>query len=556
MKIKRLALFMTVISFCLNLCFSPAAVNAAFDVPRVNEQLNTTVIPNHVALSWTDDPKTTQTITWSTSTIVNKGLVQYREIKQEDKYTKNFNAGVAEKFVTAVERNDAPGEMNIFSATLKGLKVGKTYTYRVGDGQNWSEYSTFTTENPALDSFKMLLFADSQNDKADYQVWHDTLFSAYGANKDAKFFVTMGDQSDQGQNFYYFNNWFDAATGVINKIPDMPLMGNHECRDGHAVGKDSVYGDPTYYLKLFKLPNNGPEGYKGKAYSYDYGNAHFTVLDSQIFEQYKTEETREKGIQAQIAWLDKDLSTTDKAWKFVLYHRPQYYLKTIRTSTYMKAFEPTFDKYHVDMVLHGHDHGMARTYPIKNGEYMSKPSEGTVYFVTGRTNLNTKSDISPKVWNAFAFDPQDLPVYQTAEISKTKLIIKTFEQNGRLVDNFVIDKANPDNSTITVPSGKLDEARLVVFGNAITWGAKPVKDKNGSWYVDLSMIASVMDAKYDKEKNTLTYKKPKQTVTLTDDMFKDGVRKMISLDGLRQLGFECIHQEKTNLILVEKISNS
>lgn len=549
MRNKYLAL-LAAIMVCMVLHASPVTVQAAFDAPAVNEQLNTGVTPTHIYLSWSDNPKTTQTVTWWTNDTIQKSLVQYREVNKSEDSNKTIE-GTTEHFVTAVELHDKPGQMNVHTVNLTGLKPGQTYTYRVGDGRNWSDYSTFTTENPKAESFKVLLFADSQNDKANYQQWHDTLVTAYEKNKDAKFFINLGDMSDQGQDFHFFNNWFDASAGVINKIPQMPVLGNHECREGVVNG---IYGDPVYFKKLFKVPNNGPEGMKVTNYSFDYGNAHFVMLDSQILEQYKTPEAQKQAIQAEIEWLDKDLAGSQKTWKFVLYHRSQYYLKTTRTSTYMKAFEPTLDKYHVDAVICGHDHGMCRTWPIKDGQYMSKPADGTIYFTTGRTNLNTKSDINIKVWNAFQFDPQDLPVYQTMEVTSNKATIKTFETSGRLIDVLHIDKKNPDNSTLMVPSGRLEEPRMILFGSPITYGSLP-QEKNGTWYVDFKIIVDVMDAKYDKESNTLTFKKPKKTVQLTDAMFLDGKRKLISIDALRSIGFECSHQEKTNFILIERINN-
>lgn len=35
------------------------------------------------------------------------------------------------------------------------------------------------------------------------------------------------------------------------------------------------------YLNLFDLPLNGPEGLQKQAYSYDYGDVHFSVIDTQ-----------------------------------------------------------------------------------------------------------------------------------------------------------------------------------------------------------------------------------------------------------------------------------
>ena len=38
------------------------------------------------------------------------------------------------------------------------------------------------------------------------------------------------------------------------------------------------------------------------------------------------------------------------------------------------------EKYGVDLVFNAHDHAIARTYPIKAGALMKKPSEGVIYY--------------------------------------------------------------------------------------------------------------------------------------------------------------------------------
>jgi acid phosphatase type 7 len=51
------------------------------------------------------------------------------------------------------------------------------------------------------------------------------------------------------------------------------------------------------------------------------------------------------------------------------------------------------EKYHVELVSSGHDHGIVRTYPIKNGAFKEKTSQGIIYYVAGQSGGKTYSNI-------------------------------------------------------------------------------------------------------------------------------------------------------------------
>ncbi|MDI6604515.1 MAG: fibronectin type III domain-containing protein, partial [Thermoanaerobacteraceae bacterium] len=146
------------------------------------------VMPDHITLTWTQDPMTTQTITWRTDTTVNSGKVQYgkdsalKDAKTVDEKARKFTSDL--------------GDMNIHSVTLTGLEPGTKYYYKVGDGTNWSDIHTFTTEAKDTNSFKFLIFGDSQSGVAtdpQYGPWKTTIQNSFKANPDAKFFINVGD---------------------------------------------------------------------------------------------------------------------------------------------------------------------------------------------------------------------------------------------------------------------------------------------------------------------------------------------------------------------------
>ncbi len=392
------------------------------------QQSGASATPDHITLTWTGDPSTTVTISWRTDASVSRGLVQYQEgdllgVKASEKEADGRD------FVTDL------GPSRIFTVTLTDLLPDKKYSYRVGDGEHWSKKHSFHTADPQVRSFKFLVFSDSQSSVSGpqpYGAWRDTVQKAYASHPDAKFMVCLGDLVDYGQKGAHWNAWFAASAGVIDSIPIMPVTGNHESYGS----KDTTR--PEYYLAQFALPSNGPEGLKGQVYSFDYGRVHFAVLDSQQEEQRKYGDIL--GVQK--AWLDADLSASKAPWKIVFLHRPPYGIKADRPNEEIKvAFCPIIEKHRVDLVFSGHDHGIARTHPIRGGVYGEKPLQGTIYYVVGRSGDKTYTDISSMPWNAFFCNPLDQPNYFLIEVDGSKLTVNAIKQDGTVLDSFSIDKA-------------------------------------------------------------------------------------------------------------------
>nr|WP_231969080.1 metallophosphoesterase [Thermoanaerobacterium sp. RBIITD] len=128
------------------------------------------------------------------------------------------------------------------------------------------------------------MFGDSQSGVAtdpQYGPWKTTIQNSFKANPDAKFFVNVGDLVEIGQMYAHWNNWFDAAKGVIDTIPEMPVQGNHETYQS----KNYDSAKPKDFVNQFVVPQNGPDSLKGQTYSFDYGNAHIVMLDSQEDEE-------------------------------------------------------------------------------------------------------------------------------------------------------------------------------------------------------------------------------------------------------------------------------
>ncbi len=456
-----------------------------------------TAIPDHVTLTWSGDPTTTQTITWRTDSTVTRGVVQFSQGLAGRAAATSAQAAAA---VTETLKSSL-GDMSLHSVTLSGLRPGTTYSYRVGDGSsNWSVPVSFTTAQTGTNSFKFLIFGDSQSGIAgnpEYGPWRTNVHAAVAANPSACFLINVGDLTEEGQAYEHWNNWYDACKDIINTIPEMSCQGNHETYNMGWLPPSGASSEPYEYVHQFKVPQNGPNGLKGQTYSWDYGNVHFVIVDSQYDEEV-TQETRVARfpgttfLDLQKNWLDNDLRSTNKLWKVVIFHKTPYYNKASRANEVIKAaFTPIIDKYHVDIVFNGHDHGISRTYPIKNDTFVSTPGAGTVYYVTGRSGNKKYDDLSKKVWDQFFYDSVDLPSYIVAEVNGSTLSLKAFKQNGTLVDNYSISKATGRDTPATVLPARYANTQVVVYGNeAKDSASNPINAvQNGStWYVPLNFV--------------------------------------------------------------------
>ncbi len=385
-------------------------------------------MPQHVTLTWAGDPRTTQTIAWKTPVPCAGGQVQYAEAAAGGGLPGNAAMVTAQAEPLLTEG----GNMMLHTATLTGLKPGTRYLYRVGGGSGWSEPRSFTTAAEKTSGFKFLVFGDTQSDR--YDAWRAVLRQAFAANPDAAFLTVVGDLVEAGQDYDQWDAWFNAAHEVLGVIPVMPLTGNHE-------NYTPLWGErspPTLFIAQFRLPGNGPAGLKGQVYSFDYGEVHFVMLDSQAREEARFVPDM---LERQKAWLEKDLAATDKKWKVVFFHKPPYHSKAVRGNDDVRtAFVPVLDRYHADVVFNGHEHVYARTYPLRDSAVAYEPAAGTVYVTTGRAGAKVHGNMHANDWHEVYYNPEDEPNYLVVKVTNRRLAVEVYKLSGALIDSWQIEK--------------------------------------------------------------------------------------------------------------------
>ena len=381
--------------------------------------------PEQIVLTWSEESATTQTISWKMDT--GAGLVQYGEAAARPAAVGAFRTVPAQAAVLATNL----GEVKQFTATLRQLRPGVRYTYRVGDGVTWSAWRSFRTAPYQSSKVKFLVFGDSQS--VTYQLWGNTLKKALQANPDAAFMVNMGDLVDVGQDYGQWKGWLEAGQGVIDSIPVVPVVGNHE-----TYTPNRTYSRPQLFTSQLSLPRNGPAELRGQVYSLEYGDVHVAVLDSQMGEERAFVPY---SLFLQQEWLKKDLAHSRKPWNIVLTHRPFYGNRKAKDSAALrKAFVPILQAAKVDVVFTAHEHVYARSVPL-DGNGNGFP--GTIHVAAGRSGTKTYPDPAQQVWNESFYNPLDEPNYLTVEVGRNVLLVKAFKASGALLDMWSLHKLRP-----------------------------------------------------------------------------------------------------------------
>ena len=207
-------------------------------------------------------------------------------------------------------------------------------------------------------------------------------------------------------------------------------------------------------------------------FSFDYGNAHWTVLDANATVDWTTTELTD--------WVANDLAAAkDATWRFVSFHQPGFNSsKTHFDEQYMRILSPILEAGKVDVVWNGHVHNYQRSYPLKfvpapengakplkgkdgrvpksrrvagkltldksfDGQSDTSP-QGVIYVVTGAGGqhlYNPEQQDDPASWQEFTYKHvSKVHSLTVADVDGPTLTVRQLTADGEEVDRFVIKK--------------------------------------------------------------------------------------------------------------------
>ncbi len=255
--------------------------------------------------------------------------------------------------------------------TLTGLTPNTKYFYRLKtNGTIVQATNYFTTMHAVGDTSDMFFtivgdFGQSSSGETDVANLQDA--------DDPPMIITVGDNAYQnGTQSDWDNNVFSQYRNVMRRALFIPTLGNHDLNNvGNANWASSAE------ILMFLLPENAavtPANEIERYFSFDNGDAHFTILDSNSCCQ--TEQTN---------WIAGDLAASTRKWKFVFFHHTAYscasgFASFGSNTTVRNAWGPLFEANGVDIAFDGHDHIYERT--TKRDDY-GGDGKGTYYIMDG-----------------------------------------------------------------------------------------------------------------------------------------------------------------------------
>ncbi|MDD5511050.1 MAG: PKD domain-containing protein [Dehalococcoidales bacterium] len=313
---------------------------------------------------------------------------------------------------------------------LTGLEPGTAYRYRVIYGAESTEDYVFRTF-PSSGPITFAVYSDSQDQLPLFSQAerHKLVADRIAEESDVLFVLHAGDLVNDGNSLADWNRYFDAARLMMSGTTVYPALGNHE-------------NDSLIYYEAFGLPSY---------YSFDCGDAHFSVLDSNDL----------SAVTSQAQWLEDDLATSG-LWKFASFHHPMYTSEAEHFGGWVEVFTEWYDlfnSYAIDAVWNGHIHAYERF--IDNDiPYCVIGTGGGPLYVLGEARYDgyQNSLEHSLAYARVTVDPDDdiatVQIIRVADIAPDNSQVTTLYPPGTVFETFVLAHppavdAGPDASVLS-----------------------------------------------------------------------------------------------------------
>ena len=377
------------------------------------------------------DNSTSRTIMWQSDNSEADAVIEYRLEGAE----KSQTIGATDKAFT-----DDGSTTYIHEATLTGLTPNTKYEYRVGYGAD-RRSDWYRLETAGASVYDVLIYPDSQS--GDYSQWEEIVKSSALRNPRTALYISMGDLVDNGEHAYQWRTWLNSIKPLSANVPLATTLGNHE-----MYTLDWKMREPYAYLNYFAVPPNGNETFNRRYYSYDFGDVHYVVLDTMLYESNHEDnhDTHHPDLyDVQVQWLRQDLMANTKKWTVVLMHRDPFQYAFDRSGVNRAVgfddegvlFMPIFDEFNVDLVLSAHLHSYRNRGHVRN---FDRDASGPLYILTGIAGDARRPKWKEHPLDVYVAPDRDKNNYMTMTVTPNKLIVKAFLPDGTQLDESVIEK--------------------------------------------------------------------------------------------------------------------
>jgi hypothetical protein len=360
---------------------------------------------------------------------------------------------------------------------LTGLSPNTKYFYNVGSssavqaGDSTYYFETSPTAGTSVPT-RIWVIGDAGTGTAGQAAVYNA-YRNYTGTTYTDFWMMLGDNAyNSGTDAEYQAKMFNMYPEMMRQSPLWATIGNHD-----GTSADSATQTGPYY-DIHTFPKNGEAGGVASGteayYSFNYGNIHVIVLDSN--------ETSRSTTGAMMNWMKADLANVTATWLIAIWHHPPYTKGSHNSDTETNLIEmrqnflPVLENYGVDLVLTGHSHsyerskfidghyGLSSTYSSSfeinggsgrvdgTGAYTktaSLPHSGAVYSVVGASGQVSGGTLNHP---AMFLSLNELGS-MVLDVSGQTMDIKYLNNNGSVRDYFTISKSTTPPAIPAAPSG-------------------------------------------------------------------------------------------------------
>jgi hypothetical protein len=287
--------------------------------------------------------------------------------------------------------------------TLTGLKANTSYEYNVGgaDGSGKGSFKTPPAPPASALPFRFVVYGDNRTRDDVHRRVVETMLKLGAPD----FVVQTGDMTPDGFDTSAWPVFFDIERELLRHTAFFPALGNHE---RHT----------PVFAEFFDKPKPW--------YSFDWGNAHFAVIDSDLGSVSPQQSEQTAYWKEETRWLEEDLKAHQAAdFRFVAAHHGPITAVASRQgdNPHMTALLPMLEKYRVSAGLFGHDHNYQHY--LKNGvHYLISGGGGAPLYDVDKPAAGITQKVM-SVENFISFS-----------VNGKVVSVKTYAIDGKVIDEF------------------------------------------------------------------------------------------------------------------------
>jgi 3',5'-cyclic AMP phosphodiesterase CpdA len=280
--------------------------------------------------------------------------------------------------------------------SLTGLQPGTLVHYEIPGKGGKGQFKTAPTGEA---TFSFGVFGDTRT----RHDMHRKVVTAF-EKTNPDFVLHTGDLVADGLDTAQWPIFFDIERELLRKTVFFPVLGNHERNSKH-------------FHEFFDV--------KSHYYSFNWGTAHFIVLNTDIANAVSGAEARRQFWADQVRWLEEDLQRAQGAdFRFIISHHPPYtaYQKVSHMSKEALGLVPLLEKYKVTAIFSGHDH-----------TYQHHEQNGVHYVVTGGGGAPLNHVDQPLPFTKKALSTEH---FVTVDVTGNTATLRATGLDGKILDEF------------------------------------------------------------------------------------------------------------------------